>query len=254
MREHISYSELKVWSECTYKHKLKYIDKASLFEGNEFTLFGTALHDTCEKAIITGSVNPTDYFVHTFLKEVEGLRERGVSLDGGLLGAMEAQGRNLVPKVIPALDEYFGKYEVVSTEEMIYEPIEWSALKFKGYIDLILKVGDKYHIIDWKTCSWGWDARKKADKILSYQLTLYKYFFSQKHNIDLKDIETHFALLKRTAKKREVEIFRVTSGHRKIKNALNLLKRALYNVENKRQIKNRLSCGRCEFYKTVHCT
>ena len=29
----------------------------------------------------------------------------------------------------------------------------------------------KYHI-DWKTCSWGWDSRKKSDKMIT-TLTLY---------------------------------------------------------------------------------
>ena len=111
----------------------------------------------------------------------------------------------------------------------------------------------KIHIFDWKTCSCGWDARKKNDKMITYQLTLYKHFFAQKMNIDPKDIETHFALLKRTAKKNHVELFRVTSGPRKTENALKLLHKALYNIKNKRYIKNRLSCERCTFRHTPHC-
>jgi hypothetical protein len=47
--------------------------------------------------------------------------------------------------------------------------------------------------------------------MITYQLTFYKYFYAQKHGIDQKNIETHFALLKRIAKKDQVEIFRVTS-------------------------------------------
>ena len=120
--------------------------------------------------------------------------------------------------------------------------------------DLILKTPDgKHHIIDWKTCSWGWDAKKRSDRLVTYQLTLYKNFYSLKYNIDIKDIETHFALLKRTAKKDNVEIFRVTSGPRKTKNALNLLLNAIYNISNKRFFKNRLACTKCEFNKTEHC-
>ena len=87
----------------------------------------------------------------------------------------------------------------------------------------------------------------------TYQLTYYKHFYAQKFGIDPKNIETHFALLKRTAKKDFVEIFRVTSGTKKTTNALNLLSRALYNINNKTFIKNRLSCARCEFKNTVHC-
>ena len=138
------------------------------------------------------------------------------------------------------------------------EPIhEFDAVKynFKGFIDVVLKTPDgKYHVIDWKTCSWGWDMRKKSDPILSYQLTLYKRFFAQKHNVEFKDVETHFALLKRTAKKNNVEIFRVTSGPKKMKNALNLMTKALYNITKKNYLKNRLSCKQCDFYQTQHCT
>ena len=60
-----------------------------------------------------------------------------------------------------------------------------------------------------------------------------KYFFAKKYNVELDKIETHFALLKRTAQKDKVEIFKVSSGKRKIENALNLLNKALYNINNK---------------------
>ena len=72
-------------------------------------------------------------------------------------------------------------------------------------------------------------------------------------NINLDDIETHFALLKRTSKKDKIEIFRVTSGNIKTNNAIKLLNKALYNIHSEKFVKNRLSCKRCEFYKTEHC-
>ena len=115
---------------------------------------------------------------------------------------------------------------------------------FKGFIDLVVYTPDtkKYHIIDWKTCSWGWDSRKKNDKMITYQLTLYKHFYCKKHNIDPQNVVTHFALLKRTAKKDRVEIFKVTSGNKKIENALKLLNKAVYNIKKSNCIKNKLSC------------
>ena len=42
---HISFSELKIWAECPFKHKLMYIDKIVKFEGNEFTAFGSRDND-----------------------------------------------------------------------------------------------------------------------------------------------------------------------------------------------------------------
>ena len=167
---------------------------------------------------------------------------------------MKDQGLNLLPQIKPALKEHFGKYKVFSTEEKLFEDISYEDYKFKGYVDLVLKTKDgKYHVIDWKTCSWGWGFRKKNDKMVTYQLTYYKHFFAKKHNIDPENVETHFALLKRTAKKENVEFFKVTSGKKKTENALNFLEKALYNISNKNYVKNRLSCANCEFKDTKYC-
>jgi hypothetical protein len=169
---------------------------------------------------------------------------------------MKQQGSELSVLVLPAVRDHFEGYEVFSTEEKIYEDIEGfkDQYKFKGFIDLVLKTPDgKYHIIDWKSCSWGWDVKRKFDPMTTYQLTFYKHYFAHKHNIDPSNIETHFALLKRTAKKNKVEIFRVTSGTKKTQNALNLLTKSLHNISRKNFLKNRLSCNRCEFKKTEHC-
>ena len=93
--------------------------------------------------------------------------------------------------------------------------------------------------------------------MITYQLTLYKHFWCKKHNKDYGEVLTHFALLKRTAKKNNVEIFKVTNGAKKIDNALKLLTKALYNINKSISIKNRLSChgryGVCEYYKTEFC-
>ena len=95
---------------------------------------------------------------------------------------------------------------------------------------------------------------KKSEPMITYQLTLYKHFWAKKHNVDPDNIETHFALLKRTAKKNRVEIFRVTSGPRKTASALQVLDQALKNIKAGRSIKNRLSCNKyCPFYNTENC-
>jgi hypothetical protein len=257
MSEHISFSELKIWTECAYKHKLAYLDEVQKFKGNEYTAFGTAVHDTCEKSLISEeAINQAEYFNSRFVEELKLLREDGVELRGPIISDMRTQGSLLVELALPALKSYFGDYEVFSAEEKLYEPVD-EDMNFKGYIDLVLKTPDgKYHVIDWKTCSWGWDSRKKADRMTTYQLTLYKSYFAKKHNIDPKNIETHFALLKRTAKRGQVEIFRVTSGAKKTENSLNLLNKAIYNIKNRNHVKNRLSCTSgygCEFYKTEFC-
>jgi len=255
---HISFSELRNWKQCAFYHKLTYVDKIAGFVGNEFTAFGKAIHESCEKLLVKGDDGEMcGFFIDQYEKEITTLLKQDVELKQKLVNEMEEQGKKLLPLILPEINEYFNDFSTVSTEERLMVPIEESRIKgykFKGFIDLVIKTSDgKYHIIDWKTCSWGWDKFKKSDPMMTYQLVLYKYFFARKHNIDPKNIETHFALLKRTAKKDNVEIFRVTSGPRKTKNALNLLLNAIYNISNKRFLKNRLACTKCEFNKTEHC-
>ena len=250
---HISFSELKNWNFCPFYHKLVHIDKLRGFEGNEYTAFGSAIHKVCEVAVVGEKADLREEFLKSFLDEI-----RSTGCDNKkLLKEMKHQGEEILPHILPALNDYFGSYEVLSVEERLYEPVmEFveKETKFKGFIDLVVKTEDgKIHIIDWKTCSWGWDSRRRSEKMTTYQLTLYKHFFAQKMEIDPKNIETHFALLKRTAKKNRVELFRVTSGPRKTENALKLLHKALYNIKNKRYIKNRLSCKRCTFRHTKEC-
>ena len=255
MTKHISFSELKNWNQCAYYHKLVYIDKLKGFEGNLYTAFGSALHTVCEKVVLKEVEDKKSLFQLSFSKEINSLPENiKKDLDVKMVSDMRRQGDFLVDLILPALKEQFNEFEVISVEEKIYEPIENQDINFKGFIDLVIKTGDgKYHVIDWKSCSWGWNFKRKTDPMTTYQLTFYKHYFAKKHNIDPNNVETHFALLKRTAKKDHVEIFRVTSGAKKTENALNLLAKALYNIKSKKHIKNRLNCRKCEFYNTVHC-
>lgn len=255
---HISFSELKLWNDCAWKHKLVYLDKIDGFKGNEHTAFGSAMHSACEQLVENSIPNAKEYFQEQFLKELKELPE-DMELNKKLVTEMRSQGVMLVDFVLPAIKEYFGAYTLVSVEERLFEEIEdFDGYNFKGFVDLVVKTPDgKRHIIDWKTCSWGWDTRRKSEKMTTYQLTLYKHFFAIKHKLDPSILETHFALLKRTAKSNNVEFFRVTSGNKKTENALKLLNKALYNISNQKHIKNRLFChgrfGTCEFYNTVHC-
>ena len=249
---HISFSALKDWNTCAWYHKLTRIDKVKGFTGNAFTAFGNAIHDVCEKKLLKEQVEEEDYFLERFEHFLGTLSEEP---DQKLVSDMRAQGKAILPEIEDALEDYFGEYEVLGSEIPLDEPIEdEDEFIFKGYIDGVIATPDgKVHIFDWKTCSWGWDAKRRSAPMTTYQLTLYKYFFARKMEIDPKNIETHFALLKRTSKKDKVEFFRVTSGPRKTENATKLLKKALYNIKNKRYIKNRLSCRFCEFNKTEHC-
>jgi len=253
---HISYSELKDWSFCPFYHKLTRVDGIDGFTGNEYTAFGSAIHSVCEKKLLQEEVSD-DFFINELKANISSLDDDH-EVNKKLVLDMIGQGKKIIPEIQEALDEYFENYEVLAVEMPLMEKIESEEdYNFKGFIDAVVKTDDnKIHIFDWKTCSWGWDRKKRSDKMVTYQLTLYKHYFCQKMNIDPNDVETHFALLKRTAKRNRVEFFRVTSGARKTQNALKLLNTALYNIKNQRYIKNRLSCTGgygCKFYRTKHC-
>ena len=47
-KQHVSFSEVKQWKECPYRHKLAYIEKIDMFEPSPFLDFGTAVHEGCE--------------------------------------------------------------------------------------------------------------------------------------------------------------------------------------------------------------
>ena len=255
-KEHISYSELKDWAHCPHYHKKAWVEKVAPFEGNEYTAFGSAIHDVCEKKLLKEDISETELFQLGFAKRLQELLEKNIEFDAGNVQQMKVAGPEILAEVDDALQDYFGDYEVFSSEEMLYVPIEDFNINFKGFVDAVVKVGDTYHLFDWKTCSWGWDSRKKAEKLVTYQLTLYKHFFCQKHGIDPAEVETHFALLKRTAKTNRVEFFRVTSGPKKTENALKLLYQAIYNITKRFAIKNRLNCHKpypCKLLNTDHC-
>jgi len=257
---HVSFSELKKWKFCPFYHKLTYIDKLKGFEGNAYTAFGSAIHSVCEDLIINNSKNKTkdlrESFHEYFLKELGSLSKDVI--DWNLVESMKTQGDDLVNYILPAVKEQFPEgFEVISVEEQLMVPIEDfkdSSFDFKGYIDLVVQTPDgNMHIIDWKTCSWGWDSRRKTDPMNIYQLIFYKKFWAQKHDIDPKNIITYFALLKRTAKKNKVEFVKVTSGSKRTQNAVDFMTTAIFNINAKNFIKNRLSCNKCEFRRTEHC-
>ena len=47
-KEHVSYSEVRGWKECSYRHKLQHIDKIDLGKPSPYLDFGSAVHEGCE--------------------------------------------------------------------------------------------------------------------------------------------------------------------------------------------------------------
>jgi len=255
-RDYISFSAMKTYQECPYAYKLKYIDDVIKFDANIFSAFGSAIHETLEKKIVDEEIDEETLFVDNFRKQLEEIpkevRKEKCSTADMIL--FKEQGVKLVSQYLTEFKRLFkDDYEVISVEERIKEEIPDAELKFLGFIDLVVKNKrtGKYHIIDLKTCGWGWKNEKKSAKLMVYQLIFYKHFFAKKHGIDLDQIEVSFLLLKRTAKKDQLEFVPVTSCNKRTTNALEMLDNTMKLLEKKVFVKNLLFCKNC--YNVKEC-
>jgi len=268
-KPHVSFSEIKIWKECSYRHKLLYIDQVDVFEPSPYLDFGTAVHEGCETYLKTKKTDKekllcdirSAWAKHGFDNPEWYKRQpswyKHVPVDEWCQWAERMWDE--VPKF---LDETFPGWECFDAEEMLYESVENKDLNFKGYIDGIIQVpkkrgeGYNYWIIDWKTAgSWGWRREKKQDILMTAQLILYKHFWSRKHSIPLKDVRCGFILLKRGGKPGRIcELVTVSVGPKTLDKGVKILNNMISSVRSGMYLKNRNSCKYCPFKDTSHCT
>ena len=268
-KQHVSFSEIKCWKECSYRHKLVHIDKVDLFEPSPYLDFGTAVHEGCETLLKTKTIDKKK-----LLKDiVDAWNKHG--FDNPEWYQKQPSWYKYVPveewckwatnmwdEVPEFLDETFPGWECFEAEEMLYESIDKKDINFKGYIDGVIKVpkkrgdGYNYWIIDWKTSqSYGWRRQKKQDILMTAQLILYKYFWSKKHSIPLKDIRCGFVLLKRGGKQGKIcELVTISVGPTSLNKGLKILNNMVSSVRRGMFLKNRDSCKYCQFKDTEFCT
>lgn len=264
--KNISYSELSVWNTCPYKHKLLYIDRLTGPKSIHL-FFGSAIHSVCEQNILEyskGNQYDDEYWKIKFKESFDGYlnKNKECNISENDVNLFTDQGYGIIPNIVSSFAKRFGDIQFLGSEKLIrtpYKKVENVQYFFKGYVDLLFleKSSGKYIILDWKTCSWGWDKYKKGDKMTIYQLVLYKHFISRELGVDPKNIDIYFALLKRTANKsKNIEFFRATSGKKRTEDAIKLLDNCIINVHNGRIVKNRMSCEKpykCDFYRTKYC-
>jgi len=270
-KPHVSFSEIKQWKECPFRHKLAYIDKIDTFKPSPYLHFGTAVHEGCETLLESRSVD-RDKILGVMKKEWQDAgyeNPEWYSKQPGWykhepVGTWETWANNMWNEVLDFLDVELPGWECFKAEEALYEKIDdlEEPLNFKGFIDGVLKVpkkrgkGHVYWIIDWKTSgSWGWRRDKKQDLGMTAQLILYKHFWAKKHNIELKDVRCGFVLLKRGGKIGKVcELVNVAAGPKSLEKGVKLMRSMIKTVRKGMYLKNRNSCKYCQFYQTEHCT
>tara|TARA_Y100000034_G_scaffold58165_1_gene70956 strand:+ start:2819 stop:3643 length:825 start_codon:yes stop_codon:yes gene_type:complete len=267
-KAHVSFSEIKMWKECSFRHKLTHVDKIDVFEPSPFLDFGTAVHEGCESLLESREIDRKKILkdvTDAWEKHGFGKPEWYEKMPGWYKHAPVEEwcdwAENMWNDIPEFLDETFPEWETVKAEEELYEDIEESDVKFKGFIDAIIKTpkkrgqGDVYWILDWKTAqSYGWRREKKQDILMTAQLILYKHFWSKKHNIPLKDIRCGFILLKRGARPGRVcELVTVSAGPKTMDRALKIMRSMIKMVKKGFNLKNRNSCKFCPYKDTPHC-
>lgn len=259
-KPHVSFSEIKLWKECSYRHKLQFVNKIGLFTPGVHMDFGTAIHSACESFLKTKTMN-----VDVFVNKLAALWEEHTSLNAKdftqqSFEQFKAEGFAILAEVPGWLDEKFPGWEFIDAEHYLYEKLEDQPHAFKGFIDCIISApgprGKKLTwLLDFKTTSWGWSMDKKSDDMIRTQLVLYKNFWSTKTGTDPKDVRCGFVLLKRTAKAgTRCELVTTSVGDVTTGRSLKVVSNMLASVKKGIAIKNRASCTFCDYHNTPHCT
>ena len=273
-KPHVSYSEIRLWKECPWRHKLTYIDKIVKDDPSPYLSYGTALHDGIESFLKTKTMD-----VQAVLDKItEAWEEKGFDSDEWIKSQADyrkSQGwkpkshdylpswlewaKNSLEELPAFLDSEFDEWSVISAEEQLYEFVDGYDIFFKGFIDACLKVKIKgkefYYVIDWKTAGdKGWYASKRRDILTWAQIALYKSFWMKKNGFDTKQVKCGFVLLKRGGKPGNTcELVKVSVGPKAEENALSIMRSMVKSVRRGIYLKNRQSCLFCEFKGTTNC-
>ena len=273
-KPHVSFSEVRCWKECAYRHKLLYIDKLGTDEPSPYLSYGTAVHEAIEAFLNTGKMDPG--VAITMIKD-EWEKHGFESQEFIDSHAAYRKSQGWKPKPHPPLPtwieyaetallrlpefltETFGEYEVVSAEEELYEYFPEGDIFFKGFIDALIKTKirgkEVYYVIDWKTAGdKGWYRDKRQDILTWAQIALYKTFWRNKLGLDTKQVRCGFVLLKRGAVREKVcELVSVSVGPKAEEKSMAILRSMIKTVRRGIFLKNRRSCLFCEFKNTPNC-
>lgn len=271
-RSHISYSEYQLFLNCNWRWVLDYVqERRSKVQGIELS-FGTAIHSTLEllksakKSERPSIEKAQSFFVRKLVKEHMVLKKIPNKKEYKLRDYITA-GKNILARIDQC--EQIKEGVVLWNEHELLEDIERTddiKVKFKGYIDIAIKVTPSrgkplLFICDFKTCSWGWTFDKKNDPQVQAQLVLYKHFVCKKFNLDPKNVRTAFILLKKKPKTPEdtVEFFSFSTGPKTMEKIMNTFQSDITRMFSGVYEKNRKFCKSkygdvCPYYNTELCS
>jgi len=274
-KKHVSYSEVRNWKECPYRHKLSYIDKIDTFNDSPYLDYGTLLHAQLENYLENKEMDLD--FLEKSLRKI--WVEKGFDSEEYIQGQADWRkkngwkpkphvyidewvdwSRNSLKEIPDFLDKNFPNWKTISAEEELYEHLPNYELNFKGFIDAVIECDDPKGkrvtwILDWKTANaGGWYGSKKRDFLTQAQIAAYKLFWRKKNNFTAREVKCGFVLLKRGAKAgKTCELLTISSGPKMEERVEKLVGNMITSVRKGLFLKNRESCLFCDFKDTVHC-
>lgn len=275
LKEHVSYSELRLFNECSWKWFLKKVISVES-EDRSFQMdFGKAVHSGMEKLYPGG--DPVESAAHALAIYEKALET--LVIEHPTDQAEAERIKQFIPKFyLDCLQcEELKGIKTLRSELQLYEKIartDGLDLYFKGFIDITfvkqLKRKTVIYIADFKTCQWGWPAQKLQDMEVISQILLYKHFFCKMTGADPKNVSIAFILLKKKPKEDEltVEVKRVSAGPKATQRALDYLQSTVTAMHSYTYTKNRDACKRiwndpvtkeersavCPFFNTEECS
>ena len=206
----ISNSQIKTYTQCPHKWKTMYIDGQKEYQQSIFFTFGTAMHETIQEFIATmysktaKAAEAID--MPKLLKENMSIayksalkRNKGEHFTNKFdLEDIYKEGVKILDFLVKKRGRYFSKKntELLGIEIPLFvESDSNSNILIGGFLDLVMKEGDRIKIYDIKTSYKTWDKKKKKDS--SFQLRLYKKYFAKQHDISEDDLNIEYFIVKR---------------------------------------------------------
>jgi len=265
-KEHISYSESKDWRECSYRHKLKHIDKIDKDEPKPHLDFGQAFHGAMEEFLKNRQCDI--YAVsHKILSEaVEKNKTIQEFQDINIEDWSNRIVKELIPEAIEVLDKEIPGWQFIEAEEKLFESLSMIGIEkhadvsMKGMIDAVLSQEIKgkklYWLIDWKTANRHWGKQKLMDPSVTSQLAIYKQVWAAKHNIPLDQIRCAFLVVNKEAKRTaRCRFHKISVGPTTVKKSLTVITNMVSSIKRGVAVKNKSewNCKFCPYKGTQYC-
>jgi len=255
--KNISYSQLSMYTQCPRKWALQYRDGHKVVEQSIHMTFGTALHETLQmyldvmyekSAAEADRLDLEDDFENR-LRDIYAVNYKKNKNEHystpKQLREFYDDGVEIIRYIKKNRGKYFSKrgWWLVGCEvPIVLAPNpRLPRVKYMGFLDVVLynENTDKFVIIDIKTSTKGWGPKERKDKSKQHQLVLYKKFFAEQYNVDVKNIDVEFFIVRRKLWEsddfviKRVQQFRPPSGKTSINRATEKLNEFLDNCFTK---------------------